>query len=42
VDAVLLDREPVSSIDLARDVVEVIYGGYASAEGGKRIDLRKV
>ncbi len=41
VDAVLLDREPVSSIDLARDVVEVIYAGYASAEGGKRIDLKK-
>ncbi len=41
IDAILLDREPVSSIDLARDVVEVIYAGYASAEGGKRIDLKK-
>jgi hypothetical protein len=31
VDAVLLDREPISRIDLARDVVETIYGAYASA-----------
>lgn len=41
IDAVLLDREPVSGIDLARDVVETIYAAYASAEDGKRIGLRK-
>ncbi|MFB3884383.1 MAG: Gfo/Idh/MocA family oxidoreductase [Thermodesulfobacteriota bacterium] len=41
IDAVLLDREPVSGIDLARDVVEVIYAAYASAEKGMRIELRK-
>jgi len=41
IDAVLLDREPVSGIDLARDVVEVIYAAYASAEEGKRILLKR-
>ena len=40
VDAVLDDREPVSGIGLARDVVETIYAGYASAEKGMRIVLR--
>jgi predicted dehydrogenase len=40
-DAVLLDREPVSGIDLARDVVEVIYAAYASAETGVRIELKR-
>jgi predicted dehydrogenase len=41
IDAILLDREPVSGIDLARDVVEVIYAAYASAAKGMRIELRK-
>ena len=41
VDAVRLDREPISGINLARDVVEAIYAGYASAEEGKRILLKK-
>jgi predicted dehydrogenase len=41
IDAVLLDREPISGIDLARDVVGTIYAAYASAENGKRIDLSK-
>jgi predicted dehydrogenase len=41
IDAVLLNREPVSGIDLARDVVEAIYAAYASAEKGMRIELRK-
>lgn len=39
VDVVLFDREPISGIDLARDVVEVIYAAYLSAETGKRIEL---
>jgi predicted dehydrogenase len=39
VDALLSGREPVSGIDLARDVVEAIYTAYASAEEGKRIEL---
>ncbi|MBM4349117.1 MAG: Gfo/Idh/MocA family oxidoreductase [Deltaproteobacteria bacterium] len=41
IDALLLDREPVSGIDLARDVVEAIYAAYASAEEGRRIKLRR-
>lgn len=41
IDAVLLNREPISGIDLAREVVEVIYAGYASAEEGRRILLEK-
>ncbi len=41
IDALLLDREPISGIDLARDVVEAIYAAYASAEEGKRINLKK-
>jgi predicted dehydrogenase len=39
IDAVLLDRAPISGFDLARDVVEVIYAAYVSAERGRRIDL---
>jgi predicted dehydrogenase len=41
IDAVRLEREPVSGIDLARDVVETIYAAYASAEEGKRIFLKR-
>jgi predicted dehydrogenase len=41
IDAVLLDREPISGIDLAREVVEVIYAAYASAEKGSRIELQR-
>jgi len=41
IDAVLLDKEPVSGIDLARDVVETIYAAYASAEKGMRIELKR-
>lgn len=39
VDAVLLDREAVSGMGLARDVVETIYVAYLSAEQGRRIEL---
>jgi len=42
VDAVLLDREPISGIDLAREVVEVIYAAYLSAEQGRRVELSSV
>jgi len=42
VDAILLDREPVSGIDLARDVVEAIYAAYLSAEQGRRVELSSV
>ncbi len=41
VDAILFDREPISGIDLANDVVEAIYAAYASAEEGKRIELKR-
>ncbi len=41
VDAILFDREPISGIDLARDVVEAIYAAYASAEKGMRIELKR-
>jgi len=41
VDAILFDREPISGIDIARDVVETIYAAYASAEKGMRIDLKR-
>jgi predicted dehydrogenase len=40
-DALLFDREPISGIDLARDVVEAIYAAYASAEKGMRIELKR-
>jgi predicted dehydrogenase len=41
VDAVLKDRDPVSGIDLAYEVVDVIYGAYVSAETGKRVKLNR-
>jgi predicted dehydrogenase len=41
VDAILFDREPVSGIDLARDVIEAIYAAYASAEKGRRVELKR-
>jgi len=39
VDAMLQDREPFSGMALAREVVEVIYAAYLSAEKGRRIEL---
>jgi predicted dehydrogenase len=41
IDAIRFDREPISGIDLARDVVEAIYAAYASAEKGMRIELER-
>jgi len=41
IDAILFDKEPVSGINLARDVVETIYAAYASAEKGMRIELKR-
>jgi predicted dehydrogenase len=41
IEAVLFGREPISGIDLARDVVEAIYAAYASAEKGMRIELKR-
>ncbi len=39
VESVALDREPLGSGRLGRDVVEVIYAAYVSAEEGVRVDL---
>jgi predicted dehydrogenase len=41
-DCVLLDREPVSGMALARAVVEVIYAAYLAAEKGRRIELEAI
>ncbi|MDI6726900.1 MAG: Gfo/Idh/MocA family oxidoreductase [Smithellaceae bacterium] len=41
-DAILWDREPISGIDLAREVIEVIYAAYVSAEEGRRINLNEL
>jgi len=41
VGAVIEDRDPVSGLDLAYEVVEVIYAAYLSAETGKRIELAR-
>ncbi|MEQ4207250.1 Gfo/Idh/MocA family oxidoreductase [Actinopolymorpha sp. B9G3] len=38
-ECVTYDREPLSDATLARDVVEVIYAAYLSAETGRRINL---
>jgi len=39
IDAILEDREPISGLDLAEEVVNVIYSGYVSAENGGRVSL---
>ena len=39
IDAILNDREPLSGLDLAEEVVKVIYSGYLSAERGQRFPL---
>ena len=41
VDAIIEDRDPISSADLAYETVEVIYAAYLSAETGKRVELAK-
>ncbi len=42
VEAVAFDREPLANAALGREVVEVIYSAYVSAEEGRRVDLAKV
>jgi predicted dehydrogenase len=39
ITSILEDRDPISGIDLACEVVEVIYAAYLSAESGKRIEV---
>jgi predicted dehydrogenase len=41
IDAILFNKEPVSGIELAIEVLETIYGAYASAEEGMRIELKR-
>jgi predicted dehydrogenase len=41
VDAIRERREPLSGAALARDVVEVIYAGYVSADSGRRVELAR-
>ena len=38
-EAVGGDRHPLSTIELARDIVAVCYGAYVSAETGRAFDL---
>ncbi len=40
IEAIIADREPVSGLGLAEEVVNVIYAGYLSAETGERVLLR--
>ena len=40
-EAVALDRPPLSTLDLAIQVTKVLYAGYCSAEEGRRIDLSR-
>ena len=39
IEAILDDREPLSGLDLAEEIVNVIYSGYLSAEKGQRVPL---
>ena len=39
VEAVAYDREPLATAELGRQVVEVIYAAYQSAEEGRRVEL---
>jgi predicted dehydrogenase len=40
VECVANDSQPLSTAELGRDVVEVVYAAYQSAEEGRRIELR--
>ena len=39
VESIVTGREPISTAKLGRDVVQVMYAAYQSAEEGRRIDL---
>ncbi len=38
-EAIAYDRQPLSGLDLAKQVVEVLYAGYVSMEEGRKVDL---
>lgn len=42
IESVVLDRDPISDGDLAKQVVEVIYSSYLSAEEGSEVEIAKV
>ncbi len=39
IEAILDDREPLSGLDLAEEIVNVVYSGYLSAEKGGRVPI---
>ena len=38
-EAIAYEREPLTGLDLAMQLVEVLYAGYVSCEEGRRISL---
>lgn len=40
VECVAYRRQPISGLELAADVIEVVYASYLSAEEGRRVDLK--
>lgn len=38
-EAIAYDRQPLTGLDLARQVVEVLYAGYVSMEEGRKVSL---
>jgi len=38
-EAIAFDRQPLSGLDLAKQVVEVLYSGYVSMEEGRKVGL---
>ena len=42
VESIAEHRQPVSGLDVAIDVVDVIYASYVSAEEGRRVDLTPI
>ena len=41
-EAIAFDRAPLSGLDLAKQVVEVVYAGYVSIEEGRKVALSVV
>jgi predicted dehydrogenase len=42
VESIVEHRQPVADLDIAIDVVDVIYASYVSAEEGRRVDLAPI
>jgi predicted dehydrogenase len=38
-EAIVFDRQPLTGLDLAKQVVEVLYAGYVSLEEGHKVQL---